>query len=484
MTHFRKAFLSIMCICMCASSQASPVPGSFSELAKKVMPAVVNISTTQIIKNESFKQPGLPGTGSPIEELFREFLERNQRPRKVRSLGSGFVIDPKGFIVTNSHVVAEADKITIHMTDGTEYEAKVIGRDRRADLALIKIDPQKPLPFVQWGDSDKPEIGDWVMAVGNPFGFNSTVTVGIISTRARDILSPDGNSFVDDYIQTDAAINMGNSGGPMFDMDGNVIGVNTAIASPSGGSVGIGFAVPANIAKQSIDQLIKYGKVKHGWIGVRIQEVNKEIAQTLKLPKPMGALIASVSPGGPAEKAGIQAGDVILSFNGKAVQNSNRLPRIVSQNPIGSSVPVEIWRNGKKLTVKITLGDFVQAEKEGIVSTGPGTEPKSDVKNHLNDLGIELTNIDPQMRLRFKIDEKVKGALISGVKRSSPAGERGVRPGDVIISVNQRFVRNAEEASALITAARKHKGAAVLLNIVRGSDSYFVALRFEEDALK
>ena len=322
------------------------------------------------------------------------------------------------------------------------------------------------------------------MAVGNPYGFNSTVTVGIVSARARDIISPSGSTYVDDFIQTDAAINMVNSGGPMFDMNGKVIGVNTAIASPSGGSVGIGFAVPANIARNTIAQLKSHGKVQQGWIGVRIQEVNKEIAQSLKLPKAMGALIASVSPGGPAEKAGIRAGDVIITVNGKDVVNSNRLPRMVSENGIGATVNVDVWRDGKKIALKVVLGDFAKAEKEGAVLSGSDTDKKSDIKDHLNDLGIELMNLTPQMRLRFKVQEKVVGALVSGVKRASAAGERGLRPGDVIISINQRPVKNANDASDFIVAARKNKSEAILLNLVRGTDSYFVALRFDDEMYK
>lgn len=462
---------------------APTAPFSFAPLASKVTPAVVNISTTQIIKKSDGPNRDLSGQqGSPLEELFRNYLDGQQkRPRKVTSLGSGFIIDAKGHIVTNNHVIADADKILVNTSDGTEYEAKVVGRDPRADLALLKISAKKDLPFVSWGDSEKALVGDWVMAVGNPFGFNSTVTAGIISSRARDIQSPTGSTYVDDFIQTDAAINMGNSGGPMFNMQGDVIGVNTAIASPSGGSVGIGFAVPSFIAKDIIDQLLKYGHTKHGWIGVRIQEVSKEIAQTMKLDSTKGALVADTTPDGPAAKAGLQSGDVILTFNATPIENSNRLPRVVGGTPIGSEALMEVWRNGKKISLKVKVGDFEKAEKEGTVSVGEGPSEKDAIKNHLDELGFELADITPQLRARYKLSDAAQGALIVGIKRASPAGERGLLPGDIIVSINQQRITKAEQASGMIKEARKAGMEAILLSILRGKDIHFVALRFDED---
>jgi len=309
-----RAFRSLLALCalvVAMPAWARPAPDSFADLAGKLLPTVVNISTSQTLKAPpAGAMPQLP-PGSPLEDLFKNFLgPKPNTPRHVTSLGSGFIIDPTGYIVTNNHVIEGAEEITVRMQDNVEYKARLIGHDPKTDLALLKIDAPKPLPFVEWGDSDKSRIGDWVLAIGNPFGLGGTVTAGIVSARQRDINA----GPYDDFLQTDAAINRGNSGGPMFDVDGKVIGINTAIFSPSGGSIGIGFALPSSLAKGVIDQLRQYGHPRRGWLGVRIQSVTPELAEGLKMAKPMGALIAAVTDGGPADKAGIRQGDVVIKF--------------------------------------------------------------------------------------------------------------------------------------------------------------------------
>jgi len=353
---------------------ARGAPDSFADLAARLLPSVVNISTSQTLKTAGGDQgtPDMPQfpPGSPFEEFFHDFLERNLpkgdhqdvTPRKATSLGSGFIIDPSGYIVTNNHVIADADEITVILHDNTNLKAKVIGRDTKTDIALLKVKADKPLVAVSWGDSDVARVGDWVLAIGNPFGLGGSVTAGILSARQRDINS----GPYDDFLQTDAPINRGNSGGPMFNMDGQVIGINTAIYSPSGGSIGIGFAIPSALAKEVVSELQDEADhtVHRGWLGVRIQAVTDEIAESLGLNKTQGALVASVNDKGPAQVAGIQPGDVILDFDGKDVSDMRRLPRLVAETPVNKTVPVTLWRKRAETTVKVKVGRLEESDQQ------------------------------------------------------------------------------------------------------------------------
>ena len=337
-------------------------PGSFADLAEKLLPSVVNISSTQkaVDPGDFPEMPHFP-PGSPFEDFFEEFMERRGEGMPLippASLGSGFIIDAeKGYVVTNYHVIKDADQVRITLHDDTTLDAEIVGRDEKTDLAVLQVKPTKPLTAVPFGDSDKLRVGDWILAIGNPFGLGGTVTAGIISARQRDIQS----GPYDDYIQTDASINRGNSGGPMFDLEGNVIGINTAIFSPSGGSVGIGFAIPSSLAKPVIMQLIEFGKTRRGWLGVRIQNVTDEIAESLGLSETTGALIASVTATGPAEVAGLQAGDIILEFDGKPINAMRTLPRAVAETPIGKKVKLTYWLDGKKAETSVAIGEMEKA---------------------------------------------------------------------------------------------------------------------------
>ncbi|MEL6481195.1 MAG: Do family serine endopeptidase, partial [Pseudomonadota bacterium] len=336
-----------------SETQAQARPGSFADLAERLSPAVVNISTAQKVEQAERGEQQVP-EGTPFEDLFRDFFERGrpQGPRQVQSLGSGFVISAEGYVVTNNHVIEEADEITVNFADGSSLPAELVGTDPKTDIALLKIEPTQPLEFVKFGDSEASRVGDWVLAIGNPFGLGGSVSAGIISARDRNINA----GPYDDFIQTDAAINRGNSGGPLFNLDGEVIGVNTAIISPTGGSIGIGFAVPSAIAENVVAQLQEFGQTKRGWLGVRIQTVNDELAEALGLDRPQGALVADVTSEGPAEEGGIEAGDVILKFDGKDISEMRDLPRIVAETAVGSTVRVVVFRKGKTQSVKVTLG--------------------------------------------------------------------------------------------------------------------------------
>ncbi|WP_375731161.1 Do family serine endopeptidase, partial [Azospirillum sp. B506] len=354
-----------------AATAPRNAPGSFADLAEKLLPAVVNISTSQSApQRPQGQRPEVPQfpPGSPFEDFFRDFFDRQQQQdqpqRKATSLGSGFIIDAKnGYVVTNNHVVQDADEITVILQDDTNIKAELVGKDSKTDLALLKIKTSHPLVAVPFGDSDAMRVGDWVLAIGNPFGLGGSVTAGIISARQRNI---DAGPY-DDFLQTDASINRGNSGGPMFNLNGEVIGINTAIFSPSGGSVGIGFAIPSNLAKQVVAQLKDYGKTRRGWLGVRIQAVTPEIAESLGLPNHKGALVASVTQDGPAAKGGIQAGDVVTKFDGREIDEMRRLPRVVAETSIDKAVPVEVWRKGKSQTVHVKVGELEPAEKQGLL---------------------------------------------------------------------------------------------------------------------
>nr|WP_246152185.1 DegQ family serine endoprotease [Roseospira navarrensis] len=467
-------------------AQARPAPESFADMAEQLLPSVVNISTTQSIDPE--RGPSIPNfpEGSPFRDFFDEFFDRHgQRPmpgpRQATSLGSGFIIDASGYIVTNNHVIADADEVTVTLSDDTALKAEIVGRDTKTDVALLKVEADKPLPALGWGDSEVARVGDWVMAIGNPFGLGGSVTVGIISARARDINA----GPYDNFIQTDASINRGNSGGPLFDMDGNVIGINTAIFSPSGGSVGIGFAVPANLAKQVINDLKEYGRTRRGWLGVRIQTVTPEIADSLGLDAAAGALVASVTEGGPAKESGIQAGDVILTFNGRDIEEMRRLPRIVAETEVGASVPVEVWRNGERETVEVELGELEAAEESGLLASdesgpgGPGSATPDTTGSTV--LGMTLRPLTGDLAQEFDLPEGASGVVITDVNADSDAATKGLRPGNVIVEVHQRPVETPDDVRAAVDEARGSGRSSVLMLVQReGSTSSFLALKLED----
>lgn len=451
---------------------------SFADLAEELLPAVVNISSTQRYETpEDFPEmPHFP-PGSPFEEFFEEFFERRgggMPSIPPSSLGSGFVIDAEqGYIVTNSHVIEDADEVRVTLHDDTTIPAKIIGRDEKTDLAVIKVDTDHKLTEVNFGDSDKMRVGDWILAIGNPFGLGGTVTTGIISAQQRDIQS----GPYDDYIQTDASINRGNSGGPMFNLEGKVIGINTAIFSPSGGSVGIGFAIPSDLARPVINQLIKFGETRRGWLGVRIQTVTDEIAESLGLENAEGALVASVTDTGPAEEAGLQAGDIILEFDGQAISEMRELPRAVAETKIGKDAAVRFWRNGETMETKVKIGELEQAEEQGLISTGPRQESTSDGVS-IEGVGLSVSSITSALREAFGIPADVEGVVITSVEDMSESAEKGLLPGDVIVEVNQQAVLEPNEAKTIIEKAQKAGRSSVLLLVNRGGDVRFVALRF------
>ncbi|MEZ5647878.1 MAG: DegQ family serine endoprotease [Alphaproteobacteria bacterium] len=482
LSRLGSAFLIIALVSVgtTANAQAKPAPDGFADLAEKLLPAVVNISTTQIVKDTGTPEFSFP-PGSPFEEFFKEFLDRQQnkgKPRRTTSLGSGFIIDPSGLIVTNNHVINEAEEITVILNDNTNLKAKILGRDTKTDLALLKVDASKPLSAVAFGDSDKVRIGDWVLAIGNPFGLGSSVTSGIVSALARDINS----GQYDEFIQTDASINRGNSGGPMFNMAGEVIGINTAILSPSGGSVGIGFAVPSNLAKQVIDQLRQFGKTRRGWLGVRIQEVTPEISESLGLGKPRGALVASVTPGGPAEAAKILPGDIVLKFNGHDITEMRRLPRVVAETSVGSEVPIDVWRAEKVLSLRVKVGELPDEPEEASAAgdkKGSGSNPTSPTVGTVTVLGLTLAPISNEARQKYGIDSKTAGVLITAVDAKSSASEKGIRPGDVITEVAQEEVKTPADAAKQVKASKDSGRKSILLLVDRGGDLRFIALKIE-----
>ena len=465
------------------SAAARAAPESFADMAEKLTPTVVNISTTQKVQTSQRGLEGLPQfpPGSPFEEFFKDFMERQQRdgnrqPRPVTSLGSGFIIDARGYVVTNNHVIAEADEVKVILHDDTELPAKIVGRDPKTDIAVLKVEPKQPLTAARWGDSDKTRVGDWVLAIGNPFGLGGTVTAGIVSARGRNIRS----GPYDDYIQTDASINKGNSGGPLFNIDGEIVGINTAIFSQTGGSIGIGFAVPAALAKPVVAQLIEYGRTRRGWLGVRIQSVTEEIAESLSLDRPRGALVAGITEGGPAEKAKIEQGDVILSFDGKPVANMNQLPRIVAETPIGKQANVDIWRKGKPRTVKVTVGEL--EEQEEVAAATPGKTPEKAERGSgkaIESLGLTVAPLTSDLRQRFELKDDVKGVVVTEVAPDGPAAKKEIRPGDIIVEVGQSQVRSPDEVVGRVKEVRDSKRRSVLLLLQRAGDLRFIAVPFK-----
>ena len=453
-------------------------PPSLAPLADRLSDAVVNISTTQSQKGpQGVPLPKVP-KGSPFEEFFDDFFQKRggKAPpdRKVSSLGSGFVIDPEGLIATNNHVIDGADEIIINFHDGTKLKVeKVIGRDTKTDIALLKVNPKKPLKAVPLGSSAKMQVGDWVMAIGNPFGLGGSVTLGIISAKQRDINS----GPYDDYLQTDAAINKGNSGGPLFNMDGEVIGINTAIISPTGGSIGIGFSVPSDTVLSVVDQLKQYGEIRRGWLGVKIQTVTEDIAETLGIPENTGALVAGLTPDGPAAKAGIEGGDVILKFDGKEISTMRGLPRIVSQTPIGKNVDVELLRAGQKKTLKVLVGRLVEDEDKAETST---TSPKPETGKGpavAALIGLKLSALTDELRAKYGLDAKIKGVVVLEIDPQSPAAQKSIKVGDVIVEAAQDQVSSPEDIERSIEKVKKSGRKAVLLRVEDGKgDLRFVAV--------
>ena len=477
--RWRGAIAALLLMGSGVSSASAAGPESVADIAVKLTPAVVNISTSLVdSSDDSVPMPDLP-EGSPFREFFEEFFNRQdrdpqqpQRPRRVSSLGSGFVIDPKGIIVTNNHVIEQADEVEVNFADGSTLKAEVVGRDLKTDLAVLRVEPPAPLPFVEFGDSNAIRVGDWVMAIGNPFGLGGSVTLGIISARNRNINS----GPYDDFIQTDAAINRGNSGGPLFNMDGAVVGINTAIISPTGGSIGIGFAIPTAIAKNVIDQLVEFGVTRRGWLGVRIQSVGEDIADSLGLDQAKGALIADVTPSGPAEASGIKPGDVVVRFDGKDVKEMRDLPRIVADTPVGKTVVVELMRDGKVEEVEVEIGRLEEGE---VLGTKPA---EGDPAAERTVLGMTLSPISEELRQRFNIPSDSKGAVVTEVDPEGPAAEKSIEPGDVITEAGERNVVGPADVEGRVTELRAEGRGSILLLVrktAREGDPSFVALRLK-----
>jgi serine protease Do len=493
-TRWRRAALALAAGMMMVSwsgvgAIAREAPPSFADLVDKLSPAVVNVATTHQTGGTADRRRNPRNQpGGSLEDMWRDFLDRQGPPRRLTSLGSGFIVDPAGYVVTNNHVIGDADEVSVTLQDDTTFKATVVGKDSKTDLALLKLDMgnhKAPLPTVKFGDSDKSRVGDWVMAIGNPFGLGGTVTVGIISARSRSLNGP-----YDDFLQTDAAINQGNSGGPMFNMDGEVIGINTAIISPgsTGGSVGIGFAIPSNMAKIVVDQLREYGHMRRGWLGVQIQTIDDDMAKTLNLDHPHGALVAAVTPGGPADKGGIKARDVILTFDGKEIAESRKLSRVVADTRVGTEVPVVVWRDGERKTIKVKLGELDESGDQQFASNdnndsrsdgGSSRNRPKDDPSIVQTFGFTLAPLTADMRDRYDIPKTTKGVVITKVIDGGVASEKNIRAGDVIVDINQNEIKTPDDFADRVREAREAKRKSVLLLIDRQGDLRFVALRID-----
>jgi serine protease Do len=464
-------------------------PDSLADLADQVSGAVVNISATQMVEDKRASNAPQLQPGTPFDELFEEFFKRRQQQgqgdtphpqqRRSNSLGSGFVIDSSGIVITNNHVISDANEVTVIFTDGQKLKAEIVGKDTKVDVAVLRVKPDKPLKAVKFGDSDKSRVGDWVMAVGNPFGLGGSVTAGIVSARNRNIES----GPYDNYIQTDASINKGNSGGPLFNMDGEVIGINTAILSPSGGSIGIGFATPANTVTPIIEQLQKYGETRRGWLGVRIQNIDDAIAENLNLGSVRGALVAGVDDKGPAKPAGLKTGDVITKFDGRDVKESRDLPKLVASTPVGKDVPVIVMRDGKEVSLNVKLGRLEDGEKQAALDTsnndatkgGPAASPVQKA------LGLEFSALNDELRKKYSIRDGVKaGVVVTSVDPRSNAADKRVQPGEVIVEINQEPVAQPADVTKKLKALKDSgKKSALLLVAGLQGDVHFVALPIE-----
>jgi serine protease Do len=448
---------------------------SFADLAERLSPSVVNITTTQTIAQPN--RPPMPQVpeGSPFEDFFKDFLDQNpngqnQKPRRANALGSGFIISADGYIVTNNHVIDKADTIVIELFSGKELDAKVVGRDIKTDIALLKVEADEPLPFVNFGDSDISRVGDWVLAIGNPLGQGFSVSAGIISANNRSLRS----GPYDDFIQTDAAINRGNSGGPLFNLDGDVIGVNTAIISPTGGSIGLGFAMASNVVGPVTQQLKEFGETRRGWLGVSIQDIDAEMADALGLEKAAGALVSGV-PDGPAKDAGILAGDVILNFDGKDVADTRGLIKQVGNSEVGKSVRVIVQREGKTQTIKVVLARREDAEKLAVVPV----VAKPEAVTQEESLGMEMTSLTDDIRSQLGLPNDAKGVAVVSVNEESDAFEKGLRKGDIIAEVGQTAVENPKDVANAIQAAIDAGRKSALFLVRRGGNPRFVALSLE-----
>ncbi len=457
MRRFKKEirifFISILLLCNNSlSSFSKEIPGSFADLAEKLMPSVVNISTTTTVTTQSNPFPFQFPPGSPFEDMFKEFGAPQER--KSAALGSGFIIDEKGIVITNNHVIQDAEDIIVRVNGDKEFKAKVIGADPLSDIAVLKLDSNEKFIPVKFGNSDKARIGDWVIAIGNPFGFGGTVTSGIISARNRSL----GLTRYEDYIQTDASINSGNSGGPLFDLNGDVIGINTAILGRSG-SIGIGFAIPSNSAKIVIDQLVEFGETKRGWLGVRIQDVTKEIADVENLDEPRGALVASVADNSPSQKAGVKAGDIILEFNGEKIREMKELPTIVARTEVGKNVKVKIWRNKKEIIKTITLGrletseDFKVAEKK--------TSPKETL---INELKINVRLINKEDIKSRNLPNQTSGLVITKIENDSPL-KGSIELNSIILEAQKKKIRSIDDLSEVVKKVLNSDQKTILLVI-------------------
>ena len=464
-----------------ASAQAKGTE-SLADLADSVVDAVVNISASQVVEEKSSANKAMPKLppGTPFEDLFEEFFKRQlqgqnkddavPRNRRSSSLGSGFIIDPSGIVVTNNHVIEGANEITVILTDGRKLKAEVLGKDSKVDVAVLQVKSDKPLKAVPFGDSAKMRVGDSVMAVGNPFGLGGTVTSGIVSARNRNI---DSGPY-DDYLQTDASINKGNSGGPLFNMAGEVVGINTAILSPSGGSIGIGFATPANTVLPIVDQLRQYHEVRRGWLGVRIQNVDDSIAESLGLGAARGALVAGIDDKGPAKPAGLKAGDVIVTFDGKDVKDSHDLPRIVAATPVGKDVAVRIIRDAKPQDLTVKLGRLEDSDKPAADTAKPTPDAAPSATQAA--LGMQLSQLSDELRKKFGIKDTVKGVAVTGIN-GSPASDKAMKAGDVVVEVNQDAVSTPADIAAKVQSLKDAgKHSALLLVANAQGEVRFVAL--------
>nr|WP_321443934.1 Do family serine endopeptidase [uncultured Cohaesibacter sp.] len=457
-----------------AAHQTATGPRSVADLADRLMPAVVNISTRSVVDaKSSIPIPKVPD-GSPFQEFFDDFFEKNgeggSRKQSVQSLGSGFLVDPSGLIVTNHHVISDADEITIKLADGSRHEATIVGRDTKTDLALLKIEATEPLPTVQFAFDQDVRVGDWVMAIGNPFGLGSSVSVGIVSARNRDI----NTGPYDSFIQTDAAINRGNSGGPLFDMYGNVVGVNTAIISPTGASIGLGFAIPADIARQVVAQLKSFGETRRGWLGIRIQQISQDLAEGLGLTQESGVLVSWVNEDGPAQKAGLKPGDVILSYDGKVIGDVRDLTRLVAESAIGDKVDVRLVRKGHEMVLPIEVGHLEAHQRNApLVKTAPVKQTTL--------FGMELADLTEAERKKHNLGDQVEGVVVHQVDPDSLAAQKGIVPGMVIVEINQEIVSSPGGVIERVDALKAAGKNTIVLLLARpdGGELVFVPLKLD-----
>lgn len=477
----RATIIALMALTMVVAQtvMALAKPESLAPLAEKISPSVVNITTSTLVEGRTGPR-GIVPEGSPFEDFFREFQDRNRgdgeapAPRRSSALGSGFVISEDGYVVTNNHVIDGADEITIEFFSGAELIAKVIGTDPNTDIALLKVEADRPLPFVSFGDSDAARVGDWVIAMGNPLGQGFSVSAGIVSARNRAL-----SGTYDDYIQTDAAINRGNSGGPLFNMDGSVIGVNTAILSPNGGSIGIGFSMASNVVTRVVDQLKEFGETRRGWLGVRIQDVTQDVADAMGLKSATGALITDV-PEGPAKVAGLKTGDVILSFDGVEVGDTRGLVRQVGNSPVGATVRVTVMREGKSQTIAVVLGrrEDANSDEEPAAEDEPESSEAPMVTSML---GLTVTPLTPEIRQELGAGDDMEGLAVTEVEEGSEAFEKGLRAGDIITEAGQQEIKTIDDLNARIDAAREAGRKSLLILVRRAGDPRFVALTLDEE---